>query len=130
GVFPNCTTERPTLRKKREEPEQLGLGWLRAVLANLERLGVLYRPPFFLAEAADQLLAEAVSRGRETAAVAIAGPGEPAGGILRDLIQVAEEPGVPLVELRRERVDAGDLLLDDVVDRYDHVGLERVRLLK
>src|SRR5262249_12875422 len=116
--------------EEREQPAEFGFRRLRAVLADLERLGILDGLGPVRAAQVGEALADPVRDAAVALLGPVAGPFEPLGLPLGDLAEVAEEPGVPLVELRLEGVDRGDLLVEHRVERHDDVRRERVRLLE
>src|SRR5262245_6275225 len=87
----------PSLRDEREEPHQFRTARLRAVFADLERLGVLHGLAGLVAEQLDELAAEPVGRVRIAVVHLFPREREPARLVLGHRVKVTEEPGVPLV---------------------------------
>src|SRR6185436_17721688 len=118
------------LAEEREEPADLRLVGLAAVLADFEGLGeldargrlavaLLQRLPEFrrlLPEDAAQLLADLLP------------PRRLAGRVLRD--EVRRRVAAAFVELRLQRVEAVELLIDRPVDVDRDVGAEGIGLLE
>ena len=73
---------------------------LCAVLTNLEAFRVLDGLAFLFAQQFDELGTEAVGQPRVAPRGPLSGPFQPGGLVLGDITKIAEQPGVPLVELR------------------------------
>src|SRR5207244_1475409 len=105
--------------EEREQPPDLRLVRLAAVLADLERLGEAHGFSPLRTVARDELRAEA-HRGRgEAPAERVADvllPRLARGPVLRDAAR-GHVAAAALVELRLHRLDHRELLLDHVVDR-------------
>ena len=101
---PDTASDR-SMAEEREDAQQLLPRGLGAVLADLERLGVLDGLALLRAQELDSFVAEPVGQRAVAAGRPLAGPVQPGRLVLGDLVEVAEEPGVPLVELRLEGVD-------------------------
>nr|AIF34058.1 putative glycosyl transferase [uncultured bacterium] len=116
--------------KEGKQPRHPFLGHRRAILAPLERFGILDALATFCAIARGQQIAEAVG---VAAQAGVQGLAQPGAMLLRrggHLVEVAADIGQPFVDLRCMGVQQIDLLLDHVVDRHHDIGREGVGLLE
>src|SRR5690349_14558828 len=85
---------------ERKQPPNILLGEWRAVLAALERLGVLHRAAGLLAVAGDQQVAIAIGIAAQARIHILAQPRAPRLRIRGHLVEIAAVVGQPLVHLR------------------------------
>src|SRR5271157_1348499 len=103
------------LLKERKDGEEFLARGLRAVLADFKSFGALDGLAFHVTKLGDQFGPEPLGLIAVPLLRALAGPGQPRLLVLGHLFKI---------------VDAGRFLVQDSVDRHDHVGLERIWLPK
>ena len=113
-----------SFREEGEQPPDLLLAGLNAVLGDLECLRVLDR----VGGGAVALASRLPPSIRDGEAAPGFQPGEPRARALGHLVENAGVPGQPFVKLRDVGVERAVFFLDYVVDRDDDVGAECLRL--